>query len=190
MPRVEVNHEGTVGLYVGGLGAGTSVSVSLYCVGIALPSDADGEPVLADFTAPADGCGASLVRQPPGSLESRHRARRLCLDPHEPRLRWARPRPGPAASRIVHDACCWPPARSISSDAGCCAGPTGPSSPRARPEAFITWFCAHPGAVVSRDELLARIWGYSDAVISRASDNVIRRLREKSRQTRSAPSTS
>lgn len=43
----------------------------------------------------------------------------------------------------------------------------------------LRFFGRHPSVVVSRDTLLREVWGYSDAVLSRASDNVVRRLREK-----------
>ncbi|MEQ1506761.1 MAG: winged helix-turn-helix domain-containing protein [Myxococcota bacterium] len=47
-------------------------------------------------------------------------------------------------------------------------------------EAELMRFLAeHPSRVVSRDELLAQVWGYTDAVVSRACDNTVRRLREK-----------
>lgn len=35
------------------------------------------------------------------------------------------------------------------------------------------------GTTVSRDDLLVQVWGYSDQSLSRASDNVVRRLRQK-----------
>ena len=48
-----------------------------------------------------------------------------------------------------------------------------------RERALLAYFAARPNRVVPRDELLERVWGYSDRVISRAADNAMRRLREK-----------
>jgi DNA-binding response OmpR family regulator/tetratricopeptide (TPR) repeat protein len=45
--------------------------------------------------------------------------------------------------------------------------------------ALLRHFAAHPGQVVTRDELLSVVWGYSDAVVSRACDNSVYRLRGK-----------
>src|SRR5262245_41617554 len=43
----------------------------------------------------------------------------------------------------------------------------------------LRFLVANQDRVVPRNELLRKVWGYSDAVVSRASDNAIRRLREK-----------
>ncbi len=37
----------------------------------------------------------------------------------------------------------------------------------------------HPGEAVSREELLNRIWGFESAVETRATDDTVRRLRQK-----------
>ncbi|MEQ1572444.1 MAG: winged helix-turn-helix domain-containing protein, partial [Myxococcota bacterium] len=44
---------------------------------------------------------------------------------------------------------------------------------------LLRYLRRHPSRVVPRDELLVEVWGYTDAVVSRATDNTIRRLREK-----------
>ncbi|MEQ1565562.1 MAG: winged helix-turn-helix domain-containing protein, partial [Myxococcota bacterium] len=48
-----------------------------------------------------------------------------------------------------------------------------------RERCLLVYLTTRPGVVVSRDTLLAEVWGYSDQVITRAADNVVRRLREK-----------
>ena len=37
----------------------------------------------------------------------------------------------------------------------------------------------HAGQAVSRDELLNRVWGFASAVETRATDDTVRRLRQK-----------
>lgn len=44
---------------------------------------------------------------------------------------------------------------------------------------LMRFFVANAGRVVPRDELLSRVWGYGDVVVSRACDNTVRRLRAK-----------
>lgn len=44
---------------------------------------------------------------------------------------------------------------------------------------LLRYLGSNPGRVVPRQELLTEVWGYADAVLSRASDNVVRRLRDK-----------
>ena len=44
---------------------------------------------------------------------------------------------------------------------------------------LLHFLVTHPSRVVGREELLAEVWGYADAVVSRACDNVVRRLRTK-----------
>jgi DNA-binding response OmpR family regulator len=44
---------------------------------------------------------------------------------------------------------------------------------------LLRYLVEHRSQVVSREQLLAEVWGYSDTVVSRASDNTVRRLREK-----------
>lgn len=44
---------------------------------------------------------------------------------------------------------------------------------------LLRYLAANPCRVVPRDELLRVVWGYSDAALTRASDNAIRRLRAK-----------
>ncbi|MEM1117645.1 MAG: response regulator transcription factor [Bacteroidota bacterium] len=43
----------------------------------------------------------------------------------------------------------------------------------------LRYFAAHPGAIVSRDELLAEVWGYDAAPTTRTVDNFILKLRQK-----------
>ncbi|MEM7789164.1 MAG: response regulator transcription factor [Bacteroidota bacterium] len=43
----------------------------------------------------------------------------------------------------------------------------------------LCYFAAHPGAIVSRDELLAEVWGYDAAPTTRTVDNFILKLRQK-----------
>jgi len=45
--------------------------------------------------------------------------------------------------------------------------------------ALLTYLREHSNRVVTRDELLENVWGYSSNVISRAADNSIARLRNK-----------
>jgi len=45
--------------------------------------------------------------------------------------------------------------------------------------ALLSYLVARPGRVVSRDELLERVWGYADSVVTRAVDAAVRRLRNK-----------
>src|SRR5690349_6024113 len=44
---------------------------------------------------------------------------------------------------------------------------------------LLVYFVRHPSRTMTRDELLAHVWGYRDTVVSRACDNTVRRLREK-----------
>ncbi|MEQ1566077.1 MAG: winged helix-turn-helix domain-containing protein, partial [Myxococcota bacterium] len=44
---------------------------------------------------------------------------------------------------------------------------------------LLRYLAANPSRVIPRDELLAQVWGYAGTVMSRASDNTVRRLREK-----------
>ncbi|MEQ1508082.1 MAG: winged helix-turn-helix domain-containing protein, partial [Myxococcota bacterium] len=44
---------------------------------------------------------------------------------------------------------------------------------------LLRYLVANPSRRVTRDELLANVWHYADAVVSRACDNTVRRLREK-----------
>ena len=44
---------------------------------------------------------------------------------------------------------------------------------------LLAYLVARPSRVIPRDELLAEVFGYSDAVTSRATDNQVRRLRQK-----------
>jgi DNA-binding response OmpR family regulator/tetratricopeptide (TPR) repeat protein len=44
---------------------------------------------------------------------------------------------------------------------------------------LLQYLAERPSTPVSRDELLANVWGYSDAVVSRVCDNTVHRLREK-----------
>jgi DNA-binding response OmpR family regulator len=48
-----------------------------------------------------------------------------------------------------------------------------------RERALLAYLAARPSVDVSRDELLTRVWGYSDQVMSRAVDTTVHRLREK-----------
>jgi DNA-binding response OmpR family regulator/tetratricopeptide (TPR) repeat protein len=48
-----------------------------------------------------------------------------------------------------------------------------------RESELLSYLSERPFSAVSRDELLSQVWGYSDAVVTRACDNTIRRLREK-----------
>jgi DNA-binding response OmpR family regulator/predicted ATPase len=48
-----------------------------------------------------------------------------------------------------------------------------------RERALLAYLAAHPSRDISRDELLAEVWGYSDQVVTRAIDITVRRLREK-----------
>src|SRR5262245_6508657 len=52
---------------------------------------------------------------------------------------------------------------------------------------LLRFLVEHPSRVVSREELLAEVWGYADAVVSRACDNAVRRLREKVEADASRP---
>ena len=44
---------------------------------------------------------------------------------------------------------------------------------------MLRFLAAHRGVTVSRDRMLAEVWGYSPSTVSRACDNTVRRLREK-----------
>jgi len=44
---------------------------------------------------------------------------------------------------------------------------------------ILQYFAERPGTIVSRDELLRTIWGYSDEATTRAVDHAIARLRKK-----------
>ncbi len=44
---------------------------------------------------------------------------------------------------------------------------------------ILQYFAERPGTIVSRDELLRTIWGYSDEATTRAGDHAIARLRKK-----------
>ncbi|MEN0065923.1 MAG: winged helix-turn-helix domain-containing protein [Myxococcota bacterium] len=44
---------------------------------------------------------------------------------------------------------------------------------------LLAYLVARPGQVVPRDELLVRVWGYSESVVTRAVDAAVRRLRNK-----------
>jgi DNA-binding response OmpR family regulator/predicted ATPase len=44
---------------------------------------------------------------------------------------------------------------------------------------LLRYLAQRPGQLVTREELLERVWGYSDAVVSRVCDNTVRRLRAK-----------
>lgn len=44
---------------------------------------------------------------------------------------------------------------------------------------LLAWLAAQGERVVSRDELLREVWGHAEAVVSRACDNAIQRLRAK-----------
>ncbi|MEO0603019.1 MAG: winged helix-turn-helix domain-containing protein, partial [Myxococcota bacterium] len=48
-----------------------------------------------------------------------------------------------------------------------------------REAALLSFLLQHPSRVLSRDELLASVWEVSDATVSRACDNAVRRLRTK-----------
>jgi DNA-binding response OmpR family regulator/tetratricopeptide (TPR) repeat protein len=52
---------------------------------------------------------------------------------------------------------------------------------------LLRYLAERPGQVVSRDQLIAEVWGYSDAVVSRACDNAVRRLRIKLEENPSQP---
>ena len=54
-------------------------------------------------------------------------------------------------------------------------------------EASVLDYLLRAGRVVPREELLSEVWGYSDAVVSRAVDNTIRRLRMKIEEDPSKP---
>ena len=45
--------------------------------------------------------------------------------------------------------------------------------------ALLSYLAARPGQEISREELLHRVWGYAEGVMSRAVDFAIRRLRTK-----------
>ena len=53
--------------------------------------------------------------------------------------------------------------------------------------ALLAYLVARPDALVSRDALLAAVWGYSEGVVSRAVDTTIRRLRTKIERDPKAP---
>lgn len=57
----------------------------------------------------------------------------------------------------------------------------------ARERALLRHLAARPNEVVSRDELLQEVWGYSEKVISRAVDKTVNRLRARIEQDRSQP---
>jgi DNA-binding response OmpR family regulator len=48
-----------------------------------------------------------------------------------------------------------------------------------RERLLLTYLSNRPSVDVSREELLTRVWGYSDQVMSRAVDTTVHRLREK-----------
>ena len=51
----------------------------------------------------------------------------------------------------------------------------------------LRYFTAHPGAVVSRDDLLREVWGYDAAPTTRTVDNFVLKLRQKAEPEPSAP---
>lgn len=54
-----------------------------------------------------------------------------------------------------------------------------PRSLSTRERELLAYLAEHRNRSVSRDELITRVWGYSDSVVSRACDNAVRRLRMK-----------
>ncbi len=44
---------------------------------------------------------------------------------------------------------------------------------------LLRYLAAHPGELVTRDDLLVEVWGYAEGVTSRAADTAMRRLRTK-----------
>lgn len=57
--------------------------------------------------------------------------------------------------------------------------PSGDVVLTTRESELLVYLSKRPLAAISREELLTEVWGYSDAVVTRACDNTIRRLREK-----------
>lgn len=56
-----------------------------------------------------------------------------------------------------------------------------------REVALLTYLAERPGELVTRTELLTRVWGYAPTVASRAADNTMRRLRTKLERDPSTP---
>jgi DNA-binding response OmpR family regulator/tetratricopeptide (TPR) repeat protein len=66
--------------------------------------------------------------------------------------------------------------------------PEGEPLPLTTREAdLLQYLAARPQVAVSRDELLASVWGYADTVVTRVCDNTVRRLREKIERDPSRP---
>ncbi len=62
-----------------------------------------------------------------------------------------------------------------------------PVSLTSREHRLVTYLAQRPGQDVSRDELLREVWGYSGAVLTRAVDATVSRLRAKIEQTPRSP---
>lgn len=56
-----------------------------------------------------------------------------------------------------------------------------------RESELLEFLVRHPSRVISRNELLASVWGFADSVVSRACDNAVRRLRTKIESDPSRP---
>jgi DNA-binding response OmpR family regulator len=55
---------------------------------------------------------------------------------------------------------------------------------------LLRFLIAHRGEVVSRDTLLAEVWGHPQDIVTRTVDNFIVRLRKKIRARSGAPALS
>jgi len=44
---------------------------------------------------------------------------------------------------------------------------------------LLSWLATHPGAVCTREQLLAEVWGYRDGSGARTVDSHVRALRRK-----------
>lgn len=66
-------------------------------------------------------------------------------------------------------------------------GPDGERGLTSTEAALLRHLAERPGQVVSRDDLLQRVWGYRPGVVSRAVDKTMARLRRKVERDTSAP---
>src|SRR5262245_29765696 len=66
-------------------------------------------------------------------------------------------------------------------DLGRCvvSGPVGPQRLTAKEAELLAFLAARPGRLVTRDELLVGVWGYRPSTVTRAVDNMMRKLRSK-----------